>query len=180
MLTNTPDGAKSAMILMDGGPAGLAQNWDGFDMLMLVNLTDQALDGPQMGAGAAGYGMDALGGGFANDFGGLGPTYLSDLPAHGVYVTLVPEGISQFTYSFERSDIPWATADTLAYGQPLYDSVPEPATLGLLGVGLAGLMARRRKQAEYIGSGSSARYVIRRRVEPIALKRLINRRSSKR
>jgi hypothetical protein len=146
MLTQAPAGAKGALILMDTGPAGLTQNWDGFDMLLLVNLTDTALTGPRLGAGRAGYLLDTLVGGFARDpaFGGTGYDWLDELPAHGVYATLVPEGSTEFSMAFNDANIPCASANTLVYNQPVYDVVPEPATLSLLALG--GLMALRRRR----------------------------------
>ena len=93
------------MIVMDKGPAGLAQNWNGFDMLLLVNRGDTALAGPKLGAGQQGYLVNALVGGFERDpaFGGTGPQTLAELPAYGVYATLVPKGMSQFNYVFDNT-----------------------------------------------------------------------------
>ncbi|MBM4020308.1 MAG: PEP-CTERM sorting domain-containing protein [Planctomycetes bacterium] len=145
MLTDVPDGAKGALILMDTGPAGLGQNWDGFDMLLLVNLTDTALAGPRLGIGRDRYLLDTLVGGYERDpaFGGAGYDWLAELPARGVYATLVPEEISRFNCAFDNARDPWAWIDTMAYGTPLY-AIPEPATLVLLALGGLALIGRRR------------------------------------
>jgi hypothetical protein len=56
-------GAKGALILMDDGPTGLGQDWDGYDMPLLVNLTDEAPNDPRLGVGRQGYLLDTLAGG---------------------------------------------------------------------------------------------------------------------
>lgn len=126
LLTNAPAGAVGALILMDQGPAGLGQNWDGFDLLLLVNLTDKALIGSRLGVGEQGYLADALVGGYARDphFGGGGPVVLSDLPANGVYATLVPEGIRHFNVALGSVSEPWASADSMTYSVPVFAIAP--------------------------------------------------------
>jgi hypothetical protein len=126
LLNDVPVGAKGALILMDDGPAGLGQDWDGFDLLLLVNLGDQALARPRLGAGEPAYLQDALTGGYARDprFGGAGYVALGELPAHGIYATLVPEGIGDFSMGFGNMATPWASAATLAFNIPLYAVTP--------------------------------------------------------
>jgi len=106
LLAHAPAGVKSTMVVMEKGPAGLAQNWDGFDMLLLVNRGDTALARPRLGAGLQGYVMTALVGGFQRNpaFGGGGLEELGELPAYGVYATLVGEGMSQFNCAFDNTD----------------------------------------------------------------------------
>ncbi|KPL02111.1 MAG: hypothetical protein AMK75_03225, partial [Planctomycetes bacterium SM23_65] len=146
LLCDCPPGAVAALCLMDNGPAGLAQHWDGFDMLLMVNLTDNDLMHPQVGAGRAallpdirvnGYGRSPL-------FGGAGPEVLDNLPAHAVWVTLVPEGTTDFNMLADGCQL--AYAESLGDGDVLY-MVPEPTTVTLMvfGIGAAALVGRRRR-----------------------------------
>jgi hypothetical protein len=147
MLTDAPTEAEFAMILMDEGPTGLGQSWDGFDMLLLVNLTDESLTGPRLGVGKQGYLLSALVGGFEYDpaFGGSGYyDLLTELPAHGVYATLVPQGVSDFNCSFDHACRPCVRADTMVYDGAVY-AVPVPSTLALAALGIATLLARGRR-----------------------------------
>jgi hypothetical protein len=149
MLANAPGWAKGAMMLMDKGPAGLAQNWDGFDMLLLVNLTNESLSKPRLGVGQEGYLLSALAGGFQYDpaFGGSGHyALLGELPAEGVYATLVPEGTTHFNFAFGKGADPWVSVASMTYDQAVY-AVPEPGTLLLLATGALALLKRRKRPA---------------------------------
>ncbi len=128
LLTNVPNRAKFALILMDQGPAELARNWDGFDMLLLVNLTDQALPGPQLGAGEPGYLTPALQGGFERDpeFGGPGPALLTALEPHGIYVTLLPNGITNINCCLNTSSAVGVATESLIYNSPVYGVPVQP------------------------------------------------------
>ncbi|MCK4660917.1 MAG: hypothetical protein KAV82_15460, partial [Phycisphaerae bacterium] len=92
------NGAVAALHLMDTGPSGLAQNWDGFDMLLLLNLTSNGLEHAFLGAGSPGELVDLLEGGFWNDplFVDGGEDQVIPLGAFEVYATLVPEGTTHF------------------------------------------------------------------------------------
>jgi hypothetical protein len=74
MLMGVPAEAKTALVLMDDGPAGLGAEWQGYDMRLPINLTNAALAGPRLGAGSEGYLSNLLSGGFAREpwFGGVG------------------------------------------------------------------------------------------------------------
>src|SRR6185369_9218106 len=67
-----PDGAPLALIRVDGGIPGLLENFAGYDLLLLANLTDQAVDTPRLGIGEIGFQHDLMQGGFGNltTFGG--------------------------------------------------------------------------------------------------------------
>ena len=144
-LADCPPDAVAALVLMDEGPASLAQNWDGFDMLLMLNLTDNALSHPKLGVGSEGYLADLMTGGFAVStlFGGPGPKVLGELPAHGVYATLVPENANHFNMIADGCR--FAYGDSLRHGEALY-MVPEPATVTMLILGGAGLLACRRRR----------------------------------
>jgi len=145
LLAGAPADAKAALILMDDGPAGFGQPWDGFDMLLAVNIWDQALVGGRLGVGLQGYLLDMLAGGWARDpqFGGGGYEILQELPAHGVYAMLVPEGTTHFNLMADGCD--FAYIETLDYAQSTY-MVPEPATLALLMFGAGGALFGPRKR----------------------------------
>ena len=53
-LTNAPANAEAALLLLAAGPPGLDASFDGFDLLLLANLTNSALTLPRLGVGQAG------------------------------------------------------------------------------------------------------------------------------
>ena len=81
------------------------------DLLLLVNLTDSPLPGPMLGVGESLSGFDRalLEQGFARNpqFGGAGPVELTELPAGGVYATLVPNEVSNLEVTANFSNIPF-------------------------------------------------------------------------
>lgn len=145
LLAGTPSAAAAALCLTDEGPASLAADWDGFDMLLMVNLSDRPLVAPMLGVGEAGYLMNLKQGGFTRDplFGGSGDELLTELPAGAVYALLVPEGSTHF--NMMASGCQFAHEESLGCGEAMY-TVPEPATLGLLVLGGMALVARRRRR----------------------------------
>ena len=84
-------------------------------------------------------------GGWRRDplFGGDGYEMLTELPGHGVYAMLVPEGIAHFNLLAEGCE--FFSGETLAWGQAMY-VVPEPAAPALLALGGMSLTAHRRRR----------------------------------
>lgn len=141
VLEEAPIGGKAALVRMDTGAGTLAQDWDGFDMLLLVNLTDKPLEAPEMGVGREGYLIPLMQGGFERSalFGGAGYEVVDALPAYGVYAMLVPEGSTSFNMMAEGCE--FSTLLSLDPGGAMY-LLPEPATLVLLALGGLGVLVR--------------------------------------
>jgi len=115
--------SAAALLLLDVGPAGYADNYVDFDMLLYINLLNTSLDGPKFGAGAAGFSTALQQRGYTNEplFGGAGVQTLSQLGAFLVYATLVPTGTTNYLGAFSRNGTTYsASAATLSYGVPLY------------------------------------------------------------
>jgi hypothetical protein len=122
-------GSALAMELVDIGPSGNADDYAGFDMLLLINLRNSPMPNPTLGAGAANFGAGLLTGGFANmpAFGGSGPQALTALPRNAVYATLVPTGTTNFRATVELfGGTHSVNAVNLAYGTPVYLDLPTP------------------------------------------------------
>jgi hypothetical protein len=142
LLQDAPPTAAAALCLMDQGPADLAADWDGFDMLLMVNLLTRPLAAPRLGVGDSAYVADLKQGGFARNpmFGGGGYDLLGELPAGGVYALLVPEGSTHFNMTADGC--PSAHEAGLGCGEAVY-MVPEPTTMGLLALLALSLPKRR-------------------------------------
>jgi len=88
----------AAVARLDVGPAGFDDDFAGFDMLLVINVSDAALADPRIGVelddGASGFLQAMLLGGFAVDdrFFGSGPEVLDTLEPGAIYATLIPEG----------------------------------------------------------------------------------------
>src|SRR5204863_1702760 len=124
----------AAVVLLDVGPTGYADNYTGYDMLLYINLLGAPLSNPKLGAGATDFSKPLLVGGYANDpaFGGAGAQTLTQIGGSAVYATLVPTGTTNFQASFGRNGTTFAAAaSSLSYGVPLYvDSTPPPRVSG--------------------------------------------------
>ena len=123
-----PTGAPLALIRVDGAIAGLLEGFAGYDLLLLVNLTDQAVDAPQLGVGQVAFQTALLQSGFGTltEFGGTGNAQtLTQLLGHKVYATLIPEATAFFTVSATRGETNFlASVETLTDGQVLYVRPP--------------------------------------------------------
>ena len=113
------------------GAAPANNDFPGFDYLFLINLTDQALTSPRLGAGAAGFLQNLITEGFSNDpaFGGGGPVTISQLGPYQVYGTTIPIGTSDFNASFTLNGVPFSITDaSLSNNFPLYVQTKPTAT----------------------------------------------------
>jgi hypothetical protein len=87
------------LLRLDTGPSGYNDDFEGFDVLLLMNLRDTAASNPRLAVDLSGDDQTSLfallQGGYHTDqaFGGSGPTTLENLGPYQIYVTLVPEGI---------------------------------------------------------------------------------------
>jgi len=101
VVSNAPPGAIAAVVRMDVGPTGYSDDYDGFDMVLFVNLTGESLPNPKFGTGS--FLVDLKTRGVANnpDFGGGGPVTLASLESDEVWATLVPDGTTTFNAAVE-------------------------------------------------------------------------------
>ena len=147
---SAPADAVAAIMRFDLGPVGHADDFTGFDLLVLLNLTDDALAAPMLGVDPAdadpGFLLPLLQGGYETNplFGGVGPGVLAELPALGVYGTLVPHSGTLFNVSVGGAD---PLSISLANGEFTH-VVPAPATLPLLTFGMRGLVWMRRRNQQ--------------------------------
>lgn len=90
---NAPPGAVGAVYRMDAGPAGFDHDFEGFDMILLLNLTGTPAANPKLGYGYLYHLISAMEGGYSNDFrlGGPGWKILEFLDPYAVYATVMPE-----------------------------------------------------------------------------------------
>ena len=120
-----PADAVAAIVRMDVGPSGLDDDYRDQDMLLLVNLSNTAIDNPELGIGG-GYKTRLLQRGYANllEFGGNGALPLNSLAAGEVYAILVPDDavVASFTGSVGGTNHVVADA-TLAKGDAAF-SIP--------------------------------------------------------
>ncbi len=147
-----PAGASAAGMLMDIGPAGFDDSIPGYDMLLYINLSNEAaLPFPRFGVGQPFYSSGLLTGGFGHDllFGGNGLyEVLHSLGSEEIFATLVPEGISHF--NFGAADSETIYVHSLAYSRPLFFTVPEPATFGMFLAGAIFLLRRVRSSRIFL------------------------------
>jgi hypothetical protein len=104
-----PTGAVAAIVRKTIGPSQNEQ-YASHDLLMFVNLTNSALQAPQLGVGSAGSGFTAplAQRGYTNNplFGGAGSTTLSNLATGQVFATLVNTGDTALQVNASALGIP--------------------------------------------------------------------------
>jgi hypothetical protein len=137
-LKNVPAGSDEAVLLLSKGLPGEPYAYNGYDLLLLVNLGATPLASPGLGVSSGISTTALLTGGYANDpdFGGAGPQPLAQLGVGQVYATLVPVGTTSVTASFVSGSRNFtAQLAGLAAGKPVYisshrslTSIPENST----------------------------------------------------
>jgi hypothetical protein len=147
-----PTDAIGALMRLDIGPLGYDFDFTGFDMLLMLSMSDQPLYDPMLGIDPLesdpAFTVDLLQGGWAANplFGGTGPSPLGSLGPFGIYATLVPEGGTLFNaYVGGASPVSAHLSNgefVFLTGSPA--PIPEPATLALSLCGLATLVSTRR------------------------------------
>ncbi len=143
-LAGAPDDALAAVVRLDGGPAGFADDYAGFDMMLVVNLSDIALAAPELGIAPGDPSSEddspLLTGGFATDpvFGGTGgPQTLAALPAYGVWATLIPDtnetdpGLTMdYVTASVDGQVQGISGENLRDGESAFLRAPRPADAG--------------------------------------------------
>jgi hypothetical protein len=127
VFTQAPDGAALAVIRIDGGIPGLIDAFQGYDIVLFANLTDQLFLDPKIGFGAIDFRTELLQGGFANEarFGGSGPQVIQGLDGFQVYMTLIEEGTDALSASAVLDGVDYfGDIESLADGQVLYIREP--------------------------------------------------------
>ena len=159
-----PADAIGALLRLDVGPTGYGFDFTGFDMLLMLNLSDQTLYDPMLGVDLSetdpAFMVDLLQGGVAANplFGGAGPIPLGALGPFDIYTTLIPEGGTLFNASVLGVGPVSAHLGNGEYvfltgGSPVV--IPEPATLVLCLWGIATLVSTRRRWK----GGNSAKWM---------------------
>ncbi|MBK1671466.1 hypothetical protein CKO28_26055, partial [Rhodovibrio sodomensis] len=146
---SAPSSAVGALLRVDVGPIGYDDDYFGFDMLLMLNLTGDDLLDPLLGVDPTGtdpaFVQSLLAGGFGTQslFGGTGPTPLGMLGGFDIYATLTPEGSSIFNASVQGArslnGIPLANGDIAYLQRRNPTAIPVPATFALLLLGLGAL-----------------------------------------
>jgi hypothetical protein len=97
-LTNPPANTLMAVARIDLGPLTYDDDYKGFDMLVVINLTELDLPNPMLGVSVNGSSPDYLqalkvrGADYNDDFGGAGGAQnLGALGAQGIWAMLVPD-----------------------------------------------------------------------------------------
>ena len=137
------DEALAVFYRPEDGVAGYDDDYVGYDLVLLINLTDQPLDNPTMGVGFDEPDPASLENLFQGGY--MNQTWqpLTSLEAYGVYATLVPESIDRFSLAADGCH----TLGGVSVGMGEFvalTAVPEPATLILLILGFTWIVGRRR------------------------------------
>ncbi len=111
--------ADLGLFRIDAGWGELVADFAGYDLLLIANLSDQAIADPQLGVGAAAPLVPLQQAGFANraEFGGGGPVELGTLAVGAVFATLIPEAADTLEFATDGNS---AVATPLADGEILF------------------------------------------------------------
>ncbi len=147
-----------------GAVAGTSygNSFAGYDLLVMLNLTANAIGSPSMGLDGVNQSLITQGFALNPTFGGSGPVVAGSLGGGVAYATLVPAGAdpAQLSADFGAGVVtatsvfgPLANSGTNGItggsNQVLYLAVPEPSTfvLAWLGSAVAFMVYRRRRRA---------------------------------
>ncbi len=119
ILANAPPGTIAALIRMDVGPAPVDEDFTGFDMVLMVNVSPTPISAPAFGVGRPGHLVPLRIQGIALDpvYGGAGPRTLAQLAPGDVWATLVPESAAHYNLSANgvTSSIPMTSGSGAVY-----------------------------------------------------------------
>jgi hypothetical protein len=174
-LNGKPDNAIGALLRLDVGPLGYNYDFEGFDMLLFMSLSDSDLANPMLGIDTLGsdpnFLVNLMQGGFANDigFGGLGDTIMDVLGSFNIFATLISEGEHFFnaklgdsflsSASLQNGEIAYLTGSLIddddggdvdfdnPNDNPDPTEVPEPLSILLMLIALAILLFRQKEIA---------------------------------
>jgi hypothetical protein len=150
-----PPDAQAAVVRMNVGPAPFDADYLGSDMLVFVNLSNEALTLPRLGIDLDGGDETFLPalrqGGFEADpdFGGSGPRPLATLGPRETYGTLIP-ALTRPLVNASIAGAPRASATLARPGDVLY-VVPEPGLAVMTSLGVAALATVGRGRARRAG-----------------------------
>ncbi|HXW09689.1 MAG TPA: tandem-95 repeat protein [Steroidobacteraceae bacterium] len=132
-----PDGAGLAVIRVDTGIAGLVDNYLGYDLVLVANISGAAFDTPTLRIGSVGERAAFRTGGTAADpvFGDGSDDPMTSFAAGAIYALLIPEAAQQFSILATREvdgvDVDFsASVEELNNGEVLY--VREPGLTVML------------------------------------------------
>lgn len=150
-LENPDPDALAAVVRLDVGPSGYADDYTNHDMLLFINLSDVVLDNPMLGVvsdESNPYQTDLLTGGFAADalFGGTGsPIDLNGLAPGQIWATLIPDsdpgGVNTTDYinASVGGTVLSIDGELLRDGEVAFITAPRPVVSDA--AGLSGLQA---------------------------------------